>query len=481
MAKGPRTTPDEVWTIFGRWRRRSPTSRRLGVALLLMALLLTILWARTPRPTLPESDPSAAWPLQLLNQELEACAPSAPADARPVRLPLAASDDWVGDVGEVLCLTHPLVVGEVYTRLTRGTVWAAAERPWAGAEPFDRARVGVTLAHPSFATANGLRNGDALLGLYGTLGGDRVLQVAGFELEVRNPRPASPPEVAGSLRIASFNLGNWFLTPGGRSAELPSAAQRAKLLAALTALDADALVLAEVENDAAGAALAALTEGLNAAQRAGGRGSGADYASFVGGRLGSDAIRVAILYRPAVLQLEGWALDRARVHLRPPLAAHFTPIAGGAPFTLIAAHHRSKGGCPSAGDVDRGSGCWDLQRDAQSQALLDFASTLGAEGWPPALVMGDLNAYRHEAPIARFAAAGWWLAVDQMPAEAAYSYVHFGLAGALDHAAADPALAPRLGGAGFWAINADEARGADARSPTPYRSSDHDPLLLALD
>ena len=236
-----------------------------------------------------------------------------------------------------------------------------------------------------------------------------------------------------------------------------------------------------MENDAGGFALNDLIARLNAAQREVGRDSTSDYASFASGRLGSDAIRVAILYRPAQLQLDGWAIDGARVHLRPPLAARFTPSGDGEPFTLIAAHHRSKGGCPSAGDIDRGSGCWDLQRDAQSQALIDFASGLRAEGWPAALAIGDLNAYRHEAPIARFAAAGWQLAVDRMPPAAAYSYVHFGLAGALDHAAADPELAPRLAGANFWAINADEARGADADLASPFRSSDHDPLIIGLD
>jgi predicted extracellular nuclease len=480
MAKGPPSNPDEAWTIFGRWRRRTPTSRRLGMALLLLALLLTIIWARTPRQPLADVGPPPGLP-QLVAHEAAACAPDAPSGALPLTLPLPDIDAWEVYRGATVCLTHPLTLAEVYGRLTRSEVWATRERPLAGPEGFERDRVGVSLHHPDFARATPLRNGDELHGLYGTLADDRVLHVAGYELLPRNPRPALPPAVAGSLRIASFNLGNWFLDPGGRRAELPLAAQRVKLLAALTALDADALVLAEVANDPAGGALAALREGLNAAQREGGRGPSADYASFASGRLGSDAIRVAILYRPAALQLEGWAVDSARVHLRPPLAAHFAPLAGGEPFTLIAAHHRSKGGCPSAGDIDRGSGCWDLQRDAQSQALLDFADSLRQEGWPPALVMGDLNAYRHEAPIARFAAAGWSLAVDRMPAEAAYSYVHFGLAGALDHAAADPALAPRLAGAAFWAINADEARGADARLPTPFRSSDHDPLLLTLD
>ncbi len=52
MAPPPRRPPDEAWTIFGRWRRRSPGTRRLGIALLVLALLLTLIWARTPRPAL---------------------------------------------------------------------------------------------------------------------------------------------------------------------------------------------------------------------------------------------------------------------------------------------------------------------------------------------------------------------------------------------------------------------------------------------
>ena len=55
MAPPPRRPPDEVWTIFGRWRRRSPAARRLGVALLVLALLLTLIWARTPRPPLADA------------------------------------------------------------------------------------------------------------------------------------------------------------------------------------------------------------------------------------------------------------------------------------------------------------------------------------------------------------------------------------------------------------------------------------------
>lgn len=49
MAPPPERPRDEAWTVFGRWRRRSPAVRRLGIALLAVALLLTLIWARTPR------------------------------------------------------------------------------------------------------------------------------------------------------------------------------------------------------------------------------------------------------------------------------------------------------------------------------------------------------------------------------------------------------------------------------------------------
>lgn len=49
MARPPERPTGEVWTVFGRWRRRSPASRRLGIALLALALVLTLIWARTSR------------------------------------------------------------------------------------------------------------------------------------------------------------------------------------------------------------------------------------------------------------------------------------------------------------------------------------------------------------------------------------------------------------------------------------------------
>ena len=547
MPRRPSAPPPDVWTVFGRWRRPTRAGRALGVALLLLSLLLTVRWAIDPaRAPVDPAPGSATASAGLATAPPTAppatCAPGAPAAARPLTLPLdptvGGADPWGVWIGEVVCLTHPLTVAEVYELLTRRRVLAAVERPWA-TTPADELLRGALLVRPApgaerarllpadpaatvAAGASGagawglgsgeLRNGDALEGLHGRLrleGGAVVLEAPALTVRRLNPRPPAPPELgatavaapgvrgptprpadepAGSngstVRIAGVNLLNWFVTLGDRGAATPAARERqaAKLVAALLALDADALALAEVENDD-GRALDDLLRRLDEAQRAAGRDPAAAYraARAPPGATGRDAIRVAIAYRPAVLTLLRTDADRAPVHDRPPLAAAFAHPDGSPAFTLVSVHHKAKSGCPATGDVDRGSGCWDLRRDAQSQALLDFAARLALDpDDPPVLIVGDLNAYRHEAPVGRFADAGWRVLVDGMPPERAYSYVHFGRAGALDHAVASPALAPRVVGAAFWPINADEPPHADGDRPTPYRSSDHDPLLLAL-
>ncbi|MDF1521453.1 MAG: endonuclease/exonuclease/phosphatase family protein [Trueperaceae bacterium] len=454
-------------------RPRTPLARRLGAALLLVAIVLTITWALDGGNRGPAGPASAS-----------GCAPEAPAAARPVALPLPDAAAWRDLDGALVCLTHPLLVAEVYELPSRGWVLAGAERPKAATS--DRALAAGTLrVRPAAAD---LRNGDALVGAWGTLRLDdrgALLDDAHADPERRNPRPAAPPHVGGDgdVRLAAVNLRNWFWRLGERgAATVPEReAQLAKLIATLVPLDADVLALAEVANDD-GRALDELLERVNAAQRALGRPAEAAYAavSVPAPDRGTDAIRVAIAYRPARLTLVGAAVDRADVHDRPPLAATFD-APNGERFSVVAAHHRSKGGCPTSGDVDRGSGCWDLRRDAQTEALLDFVADLGARvGDVDVLVLGDLNAYRHEAPVRRFADAGWWLAVDAMPENDAYSYVFFGRAGALDHAAASPSAAPRVTGAAFWHVNADEPPGADVERPTPYRASDHDPLVVSF-
>lgn len=300
-----------------------------------------------------------------------------------------------------------------------------------------------------------------------------------------NPRPAPLDEPGKRLRVATFNVENYFTTLGQRGAASAEALerQRAKLTAAVAGLNADILALVEVEN--APRALADLVEQLS-------RRTGVRYRA-VGGRAdrGDDAIKVALLYRPdrvaAVSELHA---DGDRVHHRPPLAAFFRSVEGGPAFGVVTAHFKSKTGCPARGDIDRGQGCWNERRMAQARAMSAFLGRLAAEGNERLLLIGDLNAYGAEDPIRTLLDAGLVdLLARELPPERRYSYVFRGESGYLDHALASPALAADVAAVRPWPINADEPRflgydGPESAArlfrPDPFRSSDHDPVVVDL-
>lgn len=159
--------------------------------------------------------------------------------------------------------------------------------------------------------------------------------------EDANPRPGPLPEPGERLRVGTFNVENYFLTLGQRGAANPTELQRqrAKLAAAVEGLQADILALVEVENDSR--ALADLVEQLSERTGIRYRAVGGDASR------GSDAIKLALIYRPdrveAVSELYA---DNDPTHHRPPLAAFFRSVAGGPAFGVVTAHFKSKSGCP---------------------------------------------------------------------------------------------------------------------------------------
>lgn len=95
-----------------------------------------------------------------------------------------------------------------------------------------------------------------------------------------NPRSATPPLVGGNVKVASFNvlnyfngdgLGGGFPTSRGASTAAEFSRQKAKIVAALSALNADVVGLMEIENDGDGSrsAIQDLVSGLNAVLGAG--------------------------------------------------------------------------------------------------------------------------------------------------------------------------------------------------------------------
>lgn len=87
-------------------------------------------------------------------------------------------------------------------------------------------------------------------------------------------------------------------------------------------------------------------------------------AASTGGALGTDAIRVQIVYRTGIVSPIGSPLsDLDPIHDRPPTAQTFDVSdaanpAFGQRFPIVANHLKSKGSCPSAGDpnADQGDG-----------------------------------------------------------------------------------------------------------------------------
>ena len=111
-------------------------------------------------------------------------------------------------------------------------------------------------------------------------------------------------------------------------------------------------------------------------------------------------------------------------------------------------------------------------------------------GDPDVLAIGDFNSYGHEDPIETLTAGGLHNELGRFIGSDAYSYVFDGLSGYLDHGAGDLVRGRSQVGAAEWHINADEPsvidyntefKPDDRYTPTPYRSSDHDPVVLGVD
>jgi predicted extracellular nuclease len=339
----------------------------------------------------------------------------------------------------------------------------------------------------------------------------RLMPTVAPQFAVGNPRPGAPA-IGGTLRVASFNALNFFTTiDSGQSICGPSGnsncrgadssaefnRQLAKFVSALVMIDADVVGLVELENNTT-ASLQAIVDAINAA-------TGAGRYEFVDtGTIGAGVIKGGFIYKPATVSPQGaFAILDSNVDARfddnrnrPALAQTFTQTSDGAALTLVLNHLKSKGSdCDSSGDPDTGDGQGNCNR-TRTNAALAIADWIAldptASGDPDFLIMGDLNAYVAEDPLTALRAAGFTNLVEASAGGNAYSFVFDGQAGALDHALASASLVPQVVETLEWHINADEPALLDynldsGRDPalfdatTPYRSSDHDPVIVGLD
>jgi len=343
----------------------------------------------------------------------------------------------------------------------------------------------------------------------------RVQPTAGATYFNDNPRTLSPDTVGGSIKVASFNVLNFFTTlddgvndicgpslnqecRGADTAE-EFERQRAKIVAAISTIDADVVGLIEIENDNDDVAVSDLVNGLNDAVGAG------TYDYIATGAIGTDAIRVALLYKPdsvtpvgdfAILDsdVDGRFLDTLN---RPVLAQSFMDNEKGGVATIAVNHLKSKGSdCNDVSDPDTGDGSGNCNgtRTAAAEALVDWLATDPTDsGSDNALIIGDLNSYDKEDPIDAIVAGGYVDTIYEFLGEDAYGYVFDGRTGYLDHALASTSLDELVTGVTIWHINADEPDLIDydmsfklpnqdaIYAPDAYRSSDHDPVVVGID
>src|SRR5262249_54235310 len=160
--------------------------------------------------------------------------------------------------------------------------------------------------------------------------------------------------------------------------------------------------------------------------------------------IGTDDIRVGILYKPARVTPTGAPLvDFNPVHNRPPVAQLFTGNANGEQFTVIVNHFRSKG-CstnpanPLDNDQGDGQGCFNAKRTQQAGALVSFVqnTVMPAVHDSDVLLIGDFNSYAKEDPIRTLEQAGFTNLVSRFSGARAYSYVFDAQWGYIDHALA---------------------------------------------
>ena len=479
--------------------------------------------------------------------------------ATPVSLAVTAQSDWEKYEGMLVSFDQDLYISEYFNfdrfgeivlttdRQYQGTQVAAPGAP-ANAVAAANALARITLddgrnssnpdpaIHPNgdeFTLTNTFRGGDVLQDVTGVLdfafGLYRIQPTGGATYINANPRPTAPDPIAGNIRVASFNVLNFFthLDDGVndicgptqnlecRGADNAEELQRQldKLVAGIIAIDADIVGVQEIENDIHPAEVdgnrahdpvLTLVDALNAVQ-------GAGTWAWVGeaDHYNDYPVRNDIIYKPASVQLDGdpialadEAFDRfvpgaTEPVGRPPLAQTFRPVThqgSSQPFTVVVNHFKSKGSsCAALGDPNLGDGQGEcnLTRVAQAEVLLDFIDFLD-DSSSGVLAIGDLNSYAMEDPISTLKAGRLTDLVQRYEGPGAYSYVFDGQLGNLDTAFATRSMLNRVTGLTMFHINADEPDILDYDTSfklppqdalyesLPYRVSDHDPVIVGL-
>ena len=470
--------------------------------------------------------------------QIAVCGTGEVASATTISLPLDSQAVLEAYEGMLVSLDQTLVVTNNYGLGRYGEVELATERLYQGTQialPGDAANAveaanltkkillddGSTAqnsdptAYPAagLSAENTLRTGDTVNAVTGVVTYSfstyRIHPTVTPQFIATNAREDAPEQSEeADLRIASFNVLNYFNGDGqgggfptsrGADSEEELVRQEAKLVSAISAMQADVVGLMEIENDGFGefSAIASLVNALNDADTA----NNYAYVDFNVSQIGTDAITTALIYRADKVEEVGTAAITTDYPFdysnRAPIAQSFKSLSTDEVFTVSVAHLKSKGSCgdDNNDDLGDGQGCWN---EIRTEAATAFSNWL--DGKPTGvedediILVGDMNAYAMEDPIRKFDEKGYKNVVAELDGDTlSYSYSFSGRAGSLDHALATESLLSKVVAANDWHINADEPIVLDYNleykseghqstlySESAYRASDHDPVIIDI-
>ncbi len=403
------------------------------------------------------------------------------------------------------------------------------DKPFPWFTPSHTVRVGaaITFTKPVIFTAG--------FGAWRILPQSQIVGDPTGTIDFEQTRPAAPENVGGDVKLATFNVLNFFPTTGeefvaagggntctfytdrannritnnrcnpdgprGAANEENLTRQRDKIVSAINTVDADIVSLEELENSVKFGkprdfAIDALVTALNADAGAG-TWAAVPSAAILPPTAEQDVIRNGFVYQPANVALVGDSIvlsdqsasGQAFEDAREPLAQAFKEVGttDADAFAVIVNHFKSKGsGTP---DPD-GQGNATDRRVLQADGLVTFADSFKTQrNISRVYLAGDFNAYSMEDPIQVLNAAGYTnLESTSRPDEETYNFD--GMIGSLDHVLANaPALAD-VNAVDVWDINGYESlyyeysrfnsNVTNLYAPNPFRSSDHSPEIVGI-
>ncbi|WP_216402460.1 ExeM/NucH family extracellular endonuclease [Arcanobacterium phocae] len=344
-------------------------------------------------------------------------------------------------------------------------------------------------------------------------------------------REKAPQFTEGNVTITSFNVLNYFPTlgedtkgckaytaydgtgltnnycvPRGAYSEKAFNMQQSKIVKAINELNSTVVGLEEIENSVKfgkdrDAAIGQLVAALN-------KDAGTDKWAFVKSPAqdmlpsleDQDVIRLAFIYQKDAIK----PVDESKVlfdgkewkYARQPLAQKFQAIKGdkeeGKPFVVVINHLKSKG---SNKDTVANDGFQGNNNQMRVRQVTEMAQWVAKNfAGDPVFVIGDLNSYSHEDPLTTLETKFGYTSIAEAMKVKNHSYQFGGVVGSLDHALGNAEAMKMVKAADVWNVNAMEPVAFEyARwnynvnyknlfdADSSYRSSDHDPIKVAID